>query len=152
MSDGTEETKKSGFFGKLMKIAFIAAIVAAVVAVFKRRRGKDLDEDEWQEPRPLRADRSRRNRSSKGPRSVAGPSCSRVPGSLDSRAVVRDAWRLAFEAARAAGVELRPLLELEDADRILHVMSATWPGHEPVPRDAPRARRQRERPVRRVRR
>jgi hypothetical protein len=52
MSEGTEETKKSGFFGKLMKIAFIAAIVAAVVAVFKRRRGKDLDEDEWQELPP----------------------------------------------------------------------------------------------------
>ena len=27
MSEGTEETKKGGFFGKLMKIAFIAAIV-----------------------------------------------------------------------------------------------------------------------------
>ena len=52
MSEGTEETKKSGFFGKLMKVAFIAAIVAAVVAVFKRRRGKDLDEDEWQELPP----------------------------------------------------------------------------------------------------
>ena len=33
MSEGTEETKKGGFFGKLMKIAFIAAIVAAVVAL-----------------------------------------------------------------------------------------------------------------------
>ena len=32
MSEGTEETKKSGFFGKLMKIAFIAAIVAALFA------------------------------------------------------------------------------------------------------------------------
>ena len=53
--------------------------------------------------------------------------------------MVGDAWRLAFEAARAAGVELRPLPELEDADRILHVMSATWPGHEPVPREMLRA-------------
>lgn len=53
--------------------------------------------------------------------------------------MVRDAWQLAFEAARAAGVELRPLPELEDADRILHVMSATWPGHEPVPREMLRA-------------
>ena len=53
MTDEAEETKKkSGFFGKLMKIAFIAAIVAAVVAIFKRRRGKDLDEDEWQELPP----------------------------------------------------------------------------------------------------
>ncbi len=52
MAEETEGKKKSGFFGKLMKIAFIAAIVAAVVAVFKRRRGKDLDEDEWQELPP----------------------------------------------------------------------------------------------------
>ena len=48
MAEETEETKKGGFFSKLMKIAFIAAIVGAVVAVFKRRRGHDLDEDEWQ--------------------------------------------------------------------------------------------------------
>lgn len=53
--------------------------------------------------------------------------------------MVRDAWQPAHEAARAAGVELRPLPELEDADRILHVMSATWPGHEPVPREMLRA-------------
>ncbi|HLA92790.1 MAG TPA: hypothetical protein VJO36_04555 [Actinomycetota bacterium] len=50
--DSEDMKKKSGFFGKLMKIAFIAAIVAAVVAIFKRRRGKDLDEDEWQELPP----------------------------------------------------------------------------------------------------
>ena len=53
MAEESEETKKrSGFFGKLMKIAFVAAVVAAVVAIFKRRRGKDLDEDEWQELPP----------------------------------------------------------------------------------------------------
>jgi hypothetical protein len=53
MAETTEEgKKKSGFFGKLMKLAFIAAIVGAVVAIFKRRRGKDLDEDEWQELPP----------------------------------------------------------------------------------------------------
>jgi hypothetical protein len=53
MADDTEDTKKkSGFFGKLMKIAFIAAIVGAVVAIMKRRRGSDLDEDEWQELPP----------------------------------------------------------------------------------------------------
>ena len=40
MAEETEGKKKSGFFGKLMRIAFIAAIVAAVVAVFKRRRGQ----------------------------------------------------------------------------------------------------------------
>ena len=35
MAEETEETKKKGgFFSKLMKIAFIAAIVGAVVVVF----------------------------------------------------------------------------------------------------------------------
>jgi hypothetical protein len=52
MTDETEDKKKRGFFGKLMRLAFVAAIVGAVVAVFKRRRGKDLDEDEWQELPP----------------------------------------------------------------------------------------------------
>ena len=54
MAEETEEgkKKKGGFFSKLMKIAFIAAIVGAVVAIFKRRRGQDLDEDEWQELPP----------------------------------------------------------------------------------------------------
>ncbi|HEX6329980.1 MAG TPA: hypothetical protein VF129_01640 [Actinomycetota bacterium] len=53
MAEDTEEGKKKrGFFGRLMRFAFIAAIVGAVVAVFKRRRGKDLDEDEWQELPP----------------------------------------------------------------------------------------------------
>ena len=51
----------------------------------------------------------------------------------------RDPWELAFEAARAAGVELRPLAELEDADRILRVMNATWAGPEPFPRELLRA-------------
>ena len=60
-------------------------------------------------------------------------------GSIDSRAVARDAWALAHEAARNAGVELRPLPELEDADRIMAVMGATWPGHEPFPREVLRA-------------
>jgi len=58
---------------------------------------------------------------------------------LDSGAVERDPWELAFEAARAAGVELRPLAELEDADRILRVMDATWAGPEPFPREVLRA-------------
>jgi predicted GNAT superfamily acetyltransferase len=60
-------------------------------------------------------------------------------GSIDSRAVARDAWALAHAAAEDAGVELRPLSELEDADRILAVMGATWPGHEPFPREVLRA-------------
>ena len=58
---------------------------------------------------------------------------------IDSRAVAHDAWAFAHEAARNAGVELRPLHELEDADRILSVMGATWPGHEPFPREVLRA-------------
>jgi len=53
--------------------------------------------------------------------------------------VARDAWALAHEAARNAGVELRPLAALEDADRILEVMGATWPDHEPFPREVLRA-------------
>ncbi len=51
--DVTEKKKKKGgLFGKLMKIAIVAAIVGTVVAIFKRRRGQDLDEDEWQELPP----------------------------------------------------------------------------------------------------
>jgi hypothetical protein len=53
MGDDTEGTeKKGGFFRKLMKIAFIAAIVAAIVQFMKRRRGEDLDDVEWQELPP----------------------------------------------------------------------------------------------------
>lgn len=48
--EGTE--KKGGFFRKLMKLAFIGAIVAAVVQIVKRRRGEDLDDVEWQELPP----------------------------------------------------------------------------------------------------
>ena len=48
----TEVPKKKGFFRKLMKVAFIAAIVAGVVAFFRRRRGEDLDDAEWQELPP----------------------------------------------------------------------------------------------------
>jgi predicted GNAT superfamily acetyltransferase len=53
--------------------------------------------------------------------------------------VARDAWALAHGAARDAGVELRALPELGDADRILAVMGATWPGHEPFPGEVLRA-------------
>jgi hypothetical protein len=42
------EKKKGGFFRKLFKLAFFAAIVAGVAAVFKRRRGADVDDVEWQ--------------------------------------------------------------------------------------------------------
>ena len=53
MGDDTEGTeKKGGFFRKLMKIAFIAAVVTAIVQFMKRRRGEDLDDVEWQELPP----------------------------------------------------------------------------------------------------
>ena len=44
--------KKGGFFRRLMKLAFIGAIIAAVVQVVKRRRGEDVDDVEWQELPP----------------------------------------------------------------------------------------------------
>jgi predicted GNAT superfamily acetyltransferase len=46
-------------------------------------------------------------------------------------------WKLAHEAALAAGVELRPLTSLADADAILRVMVATW--NEEIPRETIRA-------------
>jgi predicted GNAT superfamily acetyltransferase len=45
------------------------------------------------------------------------------------------AWELAREAARTAGVSLRPLATLDDADRILEVMIATWGEHQLLPRE-----------------
>jgi hypothetical protein len=50
--DATETKKKSGFFGKLMKIAIVAAVVTVVVQIVRRRRGSDLDDVEWQELPP----------------------------------------------------------------------------------------------------
>lgn len=47
------------------------------------------------------------------------------------------AWKLAHDAAAAAGVELRPLTTLDDADAILRVMVATW--NEEIPRETIRA-------------
>jgi predicted GNAT superfamily acetyltransferase len=49
------------------------------------------------------------------------------------------AWELAHEAAGAAGVVLRPLTTLEDADRIIDVMAATWGEHQLLPREVIRA-------------
>ena len=85
-------------------------------------------------------------RSAQGPALVAGPSrlakgaYSGVGSGAMARLRRRGArpWDLAFEAALAAGVELRPLAELEDADRILRVMNATWAGPE-FPREVLRA-------------
>jgi predicted GNAT superfamily acetyltransferase len=52
---------------------------------------------------------------------------------------VNAARTLAEDAARAAKVELRLLTTLEDADRILRVMVATWGEHQLVPREMIRA-------------
>ena len=52
---------------------------------------------------------------------------------------VSAARTMAEDAARAAGVELRPLTTLEDADRIVRVMVATWGEHQLVPREMIRA-------------
>jgi predicted GNAT superfamily acetyltransferase len=48
-------------------------------------------------------------------------------------------WDRARAAATAAGVALRPLEALEDADRILEVMISTWGEHQLLPRELIRA-------------
>ena len=45
------------------------------------------------------------------------------------------AWDLASRAADDAGVELRPLVSLEDSDEIVRVMIATWGNHQLLPRE-----------------
>lgn len=55
----------------------------------------------------------------------------------DTLRAMNAAWRLAHEAASAAGVRLRPLSTLEDADAIVRVMVATW--GEEIPRETIRA-------------
>lgn len=49
------------------------------------------------------------------------------------------AWDLAHDAAARAGVELRGLTRLEDAEAILEVMIDTWGEHQLVPREMLRA-------------
>jgi predicted GNAT superfamily acetyltransferase len=46
-----------------------------------------------------------------------------------------EAWERAEQAARAAGVTLRPLTTLGDADQLLHVMGATWGSQALLPRE-----------------
>jgi predicted GNAT superfamily acetyltransferase len=50
-----------------------------------------------------------------------------------------EAWQEANDAAAEAGVDLRPLTTVEDADRLLDVMIATWGEHQLVPREMIRA-------------
>ena len=45
------------------------------------------------------------------------------------------AWDAAEKAAAQAGVTLRPLTTLQDADDILRVMIATWGNHQLLPRE-----------------
>jgi predicted GNAT superfamily acetyltransferase len=49
------------------------------------------------------------------------------------------AWDLARRAAATAGVDLRALTSIDDADAILEVMIATWGEHQLVPREMLRA-------------
>lgn len=50
-----------------------------------------------------------------------------------------DPWILAREAAERAGVTLRPLMALEDADLAIDVMVDTWGAHQLLPRELIRA-------------
>lgn len=54
-------------------------------------------------------------------------------------ATATEAWNLAHAAAGAAGVDLRPLVSLADADEIVGVLVATWGDHQVVPREMIRA-------------
>jgi predicted GNAT superfamily acetyltransferase len=46
-----------------------------------------------------------------------------------------EAWDRANDAARSAGIELRPLVSIADADQILRVTSETWGSHQSLPRE-----------------
>ena len=50
--EDTETKKKGGFFRKLMKLAFIAAIVSAVEAIVKHRKDDQLHHVKSQELPP----------------------------------------------------------------------------------------------------
>jgi hypothetical protein len=50
--DSEAAEKKGGCCRTLLKLAFIGAIVAAIVQFVKRRRGQDLDDVERQELPP----------------------------------------------------------------------------------------------------
>jgi predicted GNAT superfamily acetyltransferase len=53
--------------------------------------------------------------------------------------LTEDPWDRARAAAAAAGVRLAPLTSLEDCDRLLDVMIATWGNHQLLPRETLRA-------------
>lgn len=45
------------------------------------------------------------------------------------------AWDLAYANAGNAGVTMRPLTSVDDADALLHVMVSTWGEHQALPRE-----------------
>ena len=142
----TETTeKKGGFFKKLLKIAVIGAIVAGVVQFFRRRKGDDLDDVEWQElrrprrlvPPPPVLTVLERPAGSLAGRSFS-PSVAPRP-QLDFRAMAGEAWERANQAAASAGVTLQALTSLDDADRLIEVMRQTWGDYDLMPREMVRA-------------
>jgi hypothetical protein len=46
------DDKKGGKLKKFFLFAFFATLAGAVISFFKRRRGADLEESEWQELPP----------------------------------------------------------------------------------------------------
>jgi uncharacterized iron-regulated membrane protein len=53
VSETTEgEEKKKGGFKRVLKIGAILAAIAGAVMFWKRRKGQDLDDVEWQELPP----------------------------------------------------------------------------------------------------
>jgi hypothetical protein len=53
MGEGSEgEKKKGGFFRKLFKLTAVLAAIGAAMMFWKRRKGEDLDDVEWQELPP----------------------------------------------------------------------------------------------------
>jgi|SRR3990170_3563235 len=50
-----------------------------------------------------------------------------------------EAWEQAARAAELAGVEIRPLTSLGEADRAVEVMKLTWGEHQLIPRELLRA-------------
>ena len=51
MAEETGE-KKGGFFRKLLKLTALFAAIGGAVMFWKRRKGEDLDDVEWQELPP----------------------------------------------------------------------------------------------------
>lgn len=52
MADTDETPKKKGGFKRLVKITALLAAIAGAVMFWKRRKGQELDDVEWQELPP----------------------------------------------------------------------------------------------------